>query len=72
MSNQEFNSYDYADAPRFKPLGKKRPERKPLLALQEVLEKYVPRFVRGIHERDAVVGLPVVVACAQHSSPSAT
>ncbi len=38
------NSADYADAPTFQPLGRRRPQRKPVLALQELHGKYLPRF----------------------------
>ncbi len=40
------NSADYADAPTFEPLGTGRPQSKPLLALQEFSDKYVPRYFR--------------------------
>ncbi len=40
------NSPDYADAPTFRPLTRRQPKRRPWLALQEVLEKYVPRFLQ--------------------------
>ena len=40
------NSADYADAPTFEPLGPKRPQRKPVLALQEFRDKYVPRYFK--------------------------
>lgn len=53
------NSYDYADAPTFKPLGKKRPEHKPLLAIQEIAEKYLPRLMRGVHRKLSDFEAPV-------------
>ena len=40
------NSADYADAPTFEPLGPRRPQRKPVLALQELRDKYVPRYFK--------------------------
>ncbi len=40
------NSPDYADAPTFEPLGPKRPQRKPVLALQELHGKYLPRYFK--------------------------
>lgn len=40
------NSADYADAPTFGPLGSGRPQRKPVLALQELRDKYVPRYFK--------------------------
>ena len=40
------NSPDYADAPTFQPLGPRRPQRKPVLALQELHGKYVPRYFK--------------------------
>ncbi len=40
------NSADYADAPTFEPLGSRRPQCKPVLALQELQGKYVPRYFR--------------------------
>ncbi len=40
------NSADYADAPTFEPLGPGRPQRKPVLALQELHSKYVPRYLK--------------------------
>lgn len=40
------NSPDYADAPTFEPLGPKRPQRKPVLALQELHDKYLPRYFK--------------------------
>lgn len=40
------NSADYADVPTFGPLGPGRPQRKPVLAIQELYTKYVPRFFR--------------------------
>ena len=39
------NSEDYADAPTFEPLTRRRPQRKPVLALQELFDKYLPRYV---------------------------
>ena len=38
------NSADYADAPTFDPLGRRRPRRKPVLAIQELRDKYLPRY----------------------------
>lgn len=40
------NSEDYSDAPTFEPLTRRRPQRKPLLALQELVDKYLPRYAR--------------------------
>ena len=40
------NSLDYADAPTFVPLTKRRPQRKPVLALQELVDKYMPLYAR--------------------------
>lgn len=40
------NSADYADAPTFVPLDGRWPQSKPLLALQEFRDKYVPRYFR--------------------------
>lgn len=40
------NSEDYADAPTFEPLTRMRPQRKPVLALQELIDKYLPRYAR--------------------------
>ena len=40
------NSADYADAPTFVPLDGRWPQSKPLLAIQEFWEKYVPRYFR--------------------------
>ncbi len=40
------NSRDYADAPTFEPLDASRPQRKPRFALQELYEKYIPRYVK--------------------------
>ena len=40
------NSPDYADAPTFEPLGPKKPQRKPVLALQELHGKYLPRYFK--------------------------
>ena len=40
------NSPDYADAPKFGPLGPGRPQRKPVLALQELRDKYLPRYFK--------------------------
>jgi hypothetical protein len=45
------NSADYADAPTFEPLPRWRPQRKPLLALQEVADKYLPRYLRRLGRR---------------------
>lgn len=40
------NSADYADAPTFEPLDARRPRRRPVLALQEIAQKYLPGMVR--------------------------
>lgn len=40
------NSRDYADAPTFEPLDARRPQHKPRLALQEMYEKYIPRYAK--------------------------
>ncbi len=40
------NSRDYADAPTFEPLDASRPQRKPRFALQELYEKYIPRYAK--------------------------
>lgn len=42
------NSEDYCDAPTFEPLSKKRPQQKPLFALQEIFSKYVPLIVQRL------------------------
>ncbi len=39
------SSHDYADAMRFEPLGADAPERRPALALFEVLQRYLPRYL---------------------------
>jgi hypothetical protein len=41
-----FNSADWTDAPTYEPLTRRRPQRKPVLALQEIWDKYIPRMVR--------------------------
>jgi lysophospholipase L1-like esterase len=39
------SSHDAADVPTFGPLGVDAPEHTPLLALQEVVQRYLPRYV---------------------------
>ncbi len=41
------NSADYSDAPTFDPLDDRRPQRRPLLAVQEIYGTYLPRYIRG-------------------------
>jgi hypothetical protein len=40
------NSGDFADAPVFRPLTSRLPGRRPVLAVSEILTKYLPRYVR--------------------------
>jgi hypothetical protein len=42
------NSTDYGDAPRFEGLGPGRPTRKPILALEELVQKYLPLLFRRV------------------------
>jgi hypothetical protein len=61
------NSRDYADAPTFEPLDARRPQRRPLLAIQELFGKYVPRVVGrglGTRRRSETVLPAAVEACA--------
>lgn len=41
------SSHDWNDVPTFGPLGADAPTRKPLLALQEAVERYLPRYLPG-------------------------
>lgn len=63
------NSRDYADAPNFRPLaGRNLPEHRPLLALQELWTKYLPRYLgekleTGDHSRPPPVSAEDVKMC---------
>ncbi len=56
------NSRDYADAPTFERLTGKRPQRKPVLALQEVVGNYIPRYTRKMVRRMGMELKPIPTA----------